>query len=805
MTAPLRGPFRYVGHKRRVREDRRFVAGAGHYAADLALPGTLHAVPVQSEHPAARIVSIDASAALALPGVRAVLTGAELAAAIDPLMNGAHAPRVRRYPLAVERARYAGEWVAVVVAESRALAEDARELVVVEMEPLPFLLDPEQALLPGSPAVHPDHGSNIILERHFVWGEVDAHFAEAAHRIAYRVSWGRNSTVPLETFGVVARWDPGHEILDVWASIQMPKFPDQIARALRLPGNAVRVHNDVDVGGSYGVKRGIKHAVLVGHLARLLGAPVRLVEDRLENMTGGDMHGPERIFDVEMAFDDDARIRAMRMRAVDNVGAYAGRSPFQLGKPIGAIVGPYQIAAVAYDAFAVTTNKTPEEAVRGFGQAPTNYAMETGIDRVADALGLDRLEVRRRNFIRAEQFPYLIPSGTSYDSGDYHALLEKTVAEAERQGIFAERDRLRASGMLAGIGIATCLEPSGGNSSFEPLLNELNRTTTWMESCRVSVDGLGDVSAAIHTTSAGQAHETLVGVAIAEILEIEPERIRVVRPDSLASLPGNTPVGSRMAIMLGGAAVAAARKLKGQLLRIAAHDLRVDEATLVYDCGTITAPDGRALSWADLVNIAHREFFRMPPDSEPGLAASAIYQVPNGGQLPKDGRVQMYPCHSCEFHLVLVAMDRVLCRPDIRAYIVGHDCGQVISPDVVRGMTLGGIAHGIGVALLEEFAYDPATGQPIAVTFMDYLLPSAHDVPDVTIVHQTTPSPLTVFGQKGSGESGYLGSPAAIASAVNDALRPLDVRIDRLPMNPDRISDLVADAEARRDNTTELA
>jgi 2-furoyl-CoA dehydrogenase large subunit len=590
MTAPhLRGPFRYVGHKRRVREDRRFVTGAGRYAADLALPGTLHVVPVLSEHPAARLLAIEGEAALALPGVRAVLTGEALAAAIDPLMNGAHTPGVRRYPLAVGRVRYVGEWVAAVIAESRAIAEDARDLVRVDYEPLPFVLDGETAMRQGAPLVHPDHGANVLLDRRFVWGPVDDLFREAAHRLAYRVAWGRSSTVPLETFAVTARWDEAQETLDVWASIQMPKFPDQIARALRLPGNAVRVHYDVDVGGSYGVKRGIKHAVLAGFLARLLAAPVRLVEDRLENMVGGDMQGPERVFDVELAFDDDARIRAMRMRALDNVGAYAGRSPFQLGKPIGAIVGPYRIEAVAYQALAVVTHKTPEEAVRGFGQAPTNYAIETGIDRVAASLGLDRIEVRRRNFIRAEQFPYLIPSGTRYDSGDYHGLLDKVLSAGEGAEIFAERDRLRATGLLAGIGIASCLEPSGGNSAFEPLLNEHNRTTTWMESCRVMVDPLGAVTATMHTTSAGQAHETLVAVAIAEILEIPPERIRVVRPDSLAALPSNSPVGSRMAIMLGGAAVKAARKLKEKLLAIAAHDLAVPAAALRYREGDIRA------------------------------------------------------------------------------------------------------------------------------------------------------------------------------------------------------------------------
>ena len=243
--------------------------------------------------------------------------------------------------------------------------------------------------------------------------------------------------MPVETFGVLASWDPWREILDVFASVQMPRFPDQIALALKLPGSAVRVHNDVDVGGSYGVKRGIKHAVLVGYLSRRLGFPVRLIEDRLENMRGGDAHGPERNFDIEVAFDDAGVIRSMKMRALDNVGAYAGRSPFQLGKPISAIVGPYRIKSVQYRAIAVISNKTVQEAVRAFGQSPTNYAIERAIEEVARHRGLDRLEVRRRNLIRAEEFPYLIPSGTTYDSGDYHAVIDKVLAQAPTMPVWS--------------------------------------------------------------------------------------------------------------------------------------------------------------------------------------------------------------------------------------------------------------------------------------------------------------------------------------------------------------------------------
>ena len=440
------GPLKFVSAKRRVREDRRFVAGRGRYVADIALDNMLHVALVPSRYPAARIVAISADAALAMPGVRCVLTGEQLAKAVDPLLNGLDTPNVRRYPLAVGRARYVGEWVAAVVADSRALAEDACEKVEVEYEPLPFVIDAEKALDPGSPPVHPEHGSNVLLDKTFVWGEVERDFAESPRHLGFRVTWGRSSTVPIETFGVVAKWDPWNEILDVWASIQMPKYPDQIARALRIAANNVRVHHDVDVGGSYGVKRGIKQTVLTAHLARMLGRPVRLIEDRLDNMRAGDAHGPDRIFDVEVAFDDDGVVRSMKMRALDNVGAYAGRSPFQLGKPIGAIVGPYRIASVQYRAQAVTSNKAAQEAVRGFGQAPTNYAIETAIDKVASALGLDRIEARRRNFIRKEQFPYLIPSGTTYDSGDYHTVVAKVLSHADYEGLKREQRALRARG-----------------------------------------------------------------------------------------------------------------------------------------------------------------------------------------------------------------------------------------------------------------------------------------------------------------------------------------------------------------------
>jgi len=781
--------FRYIGKKRRTKEDPRFVTGRGRYVADIALAGVKHVALVASPHASARIVSIKTEAALALRGVHYVLTGEEFCAATDALAIGVDAPSVVRYSLAKDVVRYAGEWVAAVVADTRAIAEDAVELIEVEYEPTPHVIDPEEAVKDGGPLVHPAHGSNVILKKHFTWGPVTEAFARAEHKLSLRAIWGRSSTVPIETFGVAAQWDAGQQILDIWASIQMPKFPDQAARSLRLPGNAVRVHFDVDVGGSYGVKRGIKHTVLVGYLAKRLGFPVRLIEDRLENMRGGDMHGPDRIFDMQVAFDDDGTLRGLKIRALDDVGAYAGRSPFQLGKPVTAICGPYRIAAIEYVPTAVLTNKTPEEAVRGFGQAPTNFAIERTIDCVARHLNMDPIEVRRRNLIRKEEFPYLIPSGSTYDSGDYHAVLDKALAAIEYPALVKQRDDARRAGKLAGIGISTCLEPNGGNSGFEPLLNPKNDSTTWMDSCVVRVDLSGAITGVMGTSSSGQGHETLVSTVIGEVLQREPADIRVVRADSLQALPSNSPVGSRMAIMLGGAAAGAARKIKDTLIEIAAHNLRCTIESVEYRDGNASVrghPDQK-MTWDDLIAIAHRKIHQMPPGIEPGLQAKFVFEVPTGGKLPAaDNTVQIYPCYSFEAHVVYVEIDADTAAPTLRKYVCGHDCGVMITPDIVHGMTYGGIAHGIGAALYEKFSYT-AEGQLESGTFMDYLLPSAMEVPTIAIVDHCTPSPLTTFGQKGSGEAGYLGAPAAIANAINDALAPINARIDTLPITHDAL------------------
>jgi 2-furoyl-CoA dehydrogenase large subunit len=302
----------------------------------------------------------------------------------------------------------------------------------------------------------------------------------------------------------------------------------------------------------------------------------------------------------------------------------------------------------------------------------------------------------------------------------------------------------------------------------------------------VRVDLSGAITGVMNTSSSGQGHETLVATCVGEILERDPASIRVVRADSLVALPSNSPVGSRMAIMLGGAAAGAARKIRERLVAIAAHQFECAEEDVDYREGDafLKGAPGKRLAWDQLIEIAHRKFHRLPPGMEPGLQEKFVWQVPTGGALPTpDGRIQMYPCYSFETHLVYVEIDRDTGQPALKRYLCGHDCGVMINPDVVHGMTCGGIAHGIGAALYERFAYSD-TGQLQSQTFMDYLMPSAVEVPALRIVDHCTPSPLTTFGQKGSGEAGYLGAPAAIASAVNDALAPLGASIDALPMTP---------------------
>lgn len=786
--------FKYLGSPVAPREDYRFVTGRGRYAADIKLPHMAYAATVGSDVAHAKIKHINAEEAKKVPGVIAVVTGQDIASGVNPIPQYAPVDGISWYPIAVEKVRYTGEWVAVVVAYDRYVAEDAAQLVRVEYEPLPIAGDAESAMKKDAHLVHEETGTNVVWDREFQWGPVEEALAQADAVVSQRFRWNRHSGVPIETTGLVADWNAADQILDVWAAVSMPQFPDILAGCLKLPMNRLRIHYDTDIGGSYGVKRGIKHAVLVGWLALTLKRPVQFWEDRLENMRSGEAHGPDRVFEVDLAATKDGRLTGIKITTIDDEGAYPGRSPAQMGKPVTAIVGPYTIPAVHYHVIGVATNKTSQVAYRGFGQSPTNFVIERAVDMMAQKLGLDRFEIRRRNFIQPDQFPYRIPSGTLYDSGDYPAVLDLAVKTADLSALVEERDRLRREGRLVGIGVATCIEPGGGNALFLSLLNPASQVTTFPEGCTVRIDRQGRLVSSIGIPTAGQSHDTLIAQILAEEFDIPPEEITVTRTDSLNSPPTQSPVGSRMAIMLGGAVHGAAQKIKEKLIAIAAHNLRTPPEQLVYRNRGVESRivPGVRMEWQDIVRVAYRHYHQMPVGMEPGLQADYIWQVPNGGFLPQaDGTVNMYPCYSFGAHIVMVEVSPESGLVTFLKYVVAHDCGTPMNPLVVDGMVMGGVAHGIGAALYEHFIYDDE-GQLLTSTFMDYLMPTTMEVPPMTLAEHVTPSPWTTFGQKGTGEGGYMTTPAAVASAVEDALSGRG-GINQVPLTPEYLFRLIHD------------
>jgi 2-furoyl-CoA dehydrogenase large subunit len=777
-------PYRFIGKPFPVSEDRRFVRGRGRYIADLELPGMLHLGVASAAVAHARVVSVNAEAARRAPGVVAVLTGADLVKRMEPIPQNLDLPRVVWYPLAVDKVRFAGEWTAAIVATSRAAAEDAAELVEVEYEALPAVVDPEQAMRPDAPLVHEAHGSNIAWHDRFAWGEVDAAFASAARTFEYRFRWNRHAGVPLETFGAVAAVDPATEILDLWASHQTPQLPQEAARVLRLPSHRVRIHQDVDVGGSYGAKRGRKQMYLTSVAAMLVQRPVRFLEDRRENLQAGDSHGPDRVFHIKLAVTAEGIVKAIDLTIIDDVGAYSGRGPMQMGKPITAAVGPYRIEAVRYGGYAVLTNKTNQAPFRGFGQAPHNFVLERSFDRIAAALEIDPVELRRRNYIRREEFPYEIPSGATYDSGDYHGAIDLAVRSANLESLRAEQARGRAEGKLIGIGVAGCLEPSGGHSSIMEFLNPRNAPPN-PESARVHVDRSGHVVATIGFQSAGQGHESMVTQIVCEELGVAPSEVTVLRGDSLSGIVGAATTASRMTLMLTTPLVRALRQVQTRLKRVAAHALEGAEEDVQVDGRRyfLAGAPSRALDLEDVARTAYRPDL-LPPGMEVGLLEQATFSGPGSDKHLLNRRFQAgFPSYAFSVHIPVVEVDPETFEIKIIRYVVAHDCGQVMNPLQVDGMIFGGIAHGIGGALYEQFAYDP-DGQFLSASFMDYLLPSACEVPRIELHEQCTPSPLHPYGAKGTGEGGYMTAPSAIASAVEDALRPLGIAIDQIPITP---------------------
>lgn len=766
-------PFRHLGKRMPLIEDRRFVRGRGRYIADLELPGMLHLGVVSSPVAHARLRSVDVAEALAAPGVVAVLTGADLVSRMEPIPQELDIPSVRWYPLAVDKIRFAGEWVAAVVATSRAAAEDACELVHLDYEELAPVVDPESALLPDAPVLHEAHGSNVVWQDTLQWGDVDGAFASAAHVVEHRYRWHRHSGVPLETFGCVAAPQP-NGTLDIWASHQNPGIQVEVNDVLRMP--SARVHMDVDVGGSYGSKRGRKQMYLTAVAALVTDRPVRFLEDRLENMQSSDGHGPDRVYSIRAAVGESGIVSALDITIVEDLGAYCGRGPRQIIKPTAAVVGPYRIQHVRYGGYGVLTCKTNQVPFRGAGQSPHNFLVERTMDQIARELGIDRVELRRRNYIGRDEFPYEIPTGAKYDSGDYLGAMDLALSRAGWSSLLAEQAEARASGRLFGIGVAGAIEPSGGLG--EP------------EGARIQVDEQGRVIATIGFQSSGQSHESMVTQIVCEELGVEPSGVVVERANGMGGIVGGATTASRMTLMLGAALHHASGKVRDKLSRLAAHVLEVAPEDLVVDGRWyhVAGSPSRGMDLQELALIACTRRNLLPSGMEGGVVEDMVYWGPDGVRPRGGGRA--FPSYAFDFHIPVVEVDPATFEIRFLRYVVVHDCGTQLNPLVVDGFVYGGIGHGVGGALYEHFAYDSA-GVLRAATFMDYLLPTAAEIPRVELHSMETPTPIHPYGAKGTGEGAYMTAPAAIASAVEDALSPLGVTIDEVPITPNLLFERV--------------
>jgi CO/xanthine dehydrogenase Mo-binding subunit len=769
--------FKYIGQPTPVIEDRRFVRGRGRYINDLELPGMLHVAVVPAPVAHARLLSVDVSRALRRPGVVTAFTGAEVQQWMEPIpQEFMQLPDVHWYPLAIDKIRVAGEWLAAVVATSRAEAEDAAEAVEYQYAELPPVVDPEEALLPGAPLLHENVGSNVAAHQSQTFGDVDGAFARADRVVEYRYRWHRHSGVPLETFGCVAATRPDGS-LDIWASQQNPGIQQEMMNSLRLP--SARVHMDVDIGGSYGSKRGKKQMYIAALAALMTQRPARFIEDRVENLVSGDNHGSDRIYTTRVAVSNDGILQALDIHVIEDVGAYGGRVTIR--KPVTALNGPYRIPHIRYSGDLVFTCKTNQVPFRGNGQAPHNFMLERTIDLLARDLDMNPVELRLKNYIQRDEFPYHTPSGSVYDSGDYEGAMERLLAESGYADLCEERTRARSEGRLVGIGIAGCLEPSG-------------TPTGGPEGARIEIDQRGRVVATIGFQSAGQAHETMINQIVCDELGVAPGDVLVERQSGMGGIVGGATTGSRMTLMLGGALHLAADKVRAKLRRLAAYVFEIDESDVVVEDGRyfVAGDPTRAKSVRDLAALAYprREAGEaLPDDLEPGIVEHAVFAGPamSAGQ-------QYFPSYAFDFHLVMVEIDPATYQLSFRRYVVVHDCGTVINPLVVDGFVYGGIGHGVGGALYEHFRYDQ-NGMLTTASFMDYLMPTAAEMPHVELHMMETPSPVHPFGAKGTAEGSYMTAPAAIASAVEDALAHFDVRITEVPITPVMLHSLLTPAD----------
>lgn len=785
-------------------EDAALLTGRGRFIDDLGVrPGTLHAAILRSPHAHADILAVDVAAAAAMPGVAAVITGRDLAGLTTPMVAGLKVA-VENWPMAVERVRYVGEPVAIVVAQDRYLAEDALDAIEVEYGSLPCIVDPLASLKPDAPVLHDKAGGNLVSDRRFRYGDPEAAFADAAHRVEVTIAYPRNTGAPMETFGVVAEYDAHEDVYDILANFQGPfSIHAVLARCLKVPGNRLRLRMPPDSGGSFGVKQGVApYAVLIGVAARIAGAPVKWIEDRLEHL-GAAVAATNRVTTLKAAVTAQGRITALDWDQIEDCGAYPrAPEPATLYRMHGNMTGAYDIAHVAIRNRVVLTNKAPTGLVRGFGGPQVYYALERLMQRIAIELGLDPLAVIRTNLIPGGAFPYRTASGALYDSGDYVKALDLALADGRLADLEARRDAARAAGRRYGIGFAVAVEPSVSNMGYiTTVLTAAERKKAGPKNgaqatATVSLDPVGSVSVHVASVPQGQGHRTVLTQVVADVFGLPREAIRVVADldtgkDAWSIASGN--YSSRFAAAVAGAAHLAATRLRDKLAAIAASQLAVPPSQIGFAGGAVFAKGdpGKTLPFGRIAALSHWSPALLPASVDQAIRETAFWTPPELSAPTDEDQVNSSLCHGFIFDMVGVEVDVETGKVRIDRYITMHDCGRVLHPGMVEGQIRGGFAQALGATFYEELAYTD-DGAFLTGTFADYLLPTATETPDIEILHIETPSPFTPLGAKGVGEGNCMSTPVCLANAVADALGV--AQLD-LPLTPARIAALVAAPE----------
>ena len=768
--------------------------GEGRYVDDIRLPGTAHLAFVRSPHAHARVVRVNVAAARAAPGVVAVFTGEDLAPHIRPIRARLEPPPTDRYqitewhPIARERVRFVGEIVAVVVAEDRYEAEDAAEMAEVDYEALPAVSGVDAARAAGAPTLHSQAPDNVLYftRRTAVADGCEDPFEHAPVKVHISVRHPRIAALSMEGAAALARFDPATSNLELTTSTQIPHLVrDGLSLCLDMDEKRIRVIAP-DVGGGFGPKAQLyPEEVVVAHLARVLGRPVKWVQDRGEHLAAS-FHARDVRMKAELAADRNGIILGVRARALCAVGAYSA-FPFTSAlepQTIGAgLSGPYRVPYYDYEGVALATNAYPGGAYRGVGFPLGPLCMETLLERVAKAIGEDPVQVRRRNLVTPDELPRRGPTGALYDSGDYPALLDMALSLG---GYEALRRRQRDSASdrhRLGLGIACFTEFSATNGE---LVRRRGLThVPGFDSALVRVTADGAVEACLSTPSQGQSQPTTFARVLADALGVEPESVRIVLGDTGLTPYGSGTFVSRSLVSGGGALRLAARKLRERMCELAALLWQVDGADVAFAEGAVSHRHDAAkrLTLAEMGAIVHSASHEVPAGWDARLEAQASYDPPS---MPV----------SAASHLAVVAVDTQTGAVDIKRYLVAEDCGPMVDQDVVEGQIRGAVAQGIGSALHEEVHYD-AAGQLLTGTLQDYLVPSIFDVPRIEIVHMCTPSPFTEGGYKGMAEGGTIGAPAAIVNAVSDALGVYPDEV-RLPLTPERVLALASDREVCR-------